>query len=176
MTASIFLTVLLVSVAPVPAPKPANERYGDAVVAILKGATRVEIVRLEPVVVELIDPLQPNFGGYAVRAVGKEQGEIAAVALGKVLLEEARLPLAKPVNFFTPWIGFRLWKGNEIVEVLVDPQTHNLQVIGYDVNGKILEQTLNVAHPATINALVKHAQKAFPDDRVLRQIKEIPEK
>ncbi len=159
-----------------PEPKPANERYGDAVVAILKGATRVEIVRIEREVPGVVFPVQPTFGGYPVSAVGKEQGEVYAVALGKVLLEDARQPMTKPANFFEPWIGFRLWKDKEKVEVLFDPVSHNVQVIGYDADGKILKQTLNVAQPTTYNALLKRAQEAFPADRALRRVKEIAEK
>ncbi len=173
MSMSVLLTTLLVA-APVPEPKPANERYGDAVVAILKGATRVEIVRTAPIV--RTKPVEPSFGGYAVSAVGKEQGEAFAVALGKVLLEDAQPPLTESVNIFEPWVGFRLWKDKEKVEVLFDPQSRNVQVIGYDADGKMLKQTLNVARPTTFNALVKRAQEAFPDDAVLRQFKEMPEK
>ncbi len=173
MTTSVFLTVLLIAAAPVPEPKPANARYGDAVVAILKGAKRVEIACLDPVLM-IRTPVAPAFQHYPVRAFGKEQGEAYAVALGKVVLEEANLPQFQPVvNFFEPGIGFRLWKDKEKVEVLLDLRSRNLQVIGYDADGKIIKQIFSSAHAATYNALLKRAQEAFPDDGALRQIKEI---
>jgi hypothetical protein len=177
MTASVFLTALLVAAAPVPAPKPEKERYGDAIVDILKGATRVEIFRLIPDEPTVRFPVQPSLGDYAVSVVGKEQGEPYAVALGKVLLDDARLSVAKPrINSFEPWIGFRLWKGKENVEVLFDPRSRNLQVTGHDANGTILKQTLNVAHATTCNALLKRAQEAFPEDVPLRRLGDVPER
>ena len=175
MSASVLLTVLFAVAAPLPEPKPANERYGDAVVAILKAPTRVEVFRLRPSV-PLRRPVQQAFGGYAIIAVGAEQGEAAAVALGKTILEDARVMTPPAVNFFLPWIGFRVWKDKENVEVLLDPQNHNLQVIGHDAEGKVLKQVLNVAQPATFNALVKRAQEAFPDDVALKQIQAVAEK
>ena len=148
-----------------PEPKLANERYGDAVVAILKGATRVEIVRIQPQV-ELRKPVQRSFGSFVVSAT-IEKGETEALAVGKAILEDAQKPPPEAANLFRPAIGFRLWKDKEYVNILLDVASHNLQVIGYDADGKVLKQTLNVARPATFNALLKLGQTAFPDDAAL---------
>ena len=49
-------------------------------------------------------------------------------------------------------------------------------MIGHDAEGKVLKQVLNVAEPATFNALVKRAQEAFPDDVALKQMQAVAEK
>jgi hypothetical protein len=174
MLSSLFLTTLLVAGPPDQAG-PAKNRFGDAVVTILKGATRVESARIQLKIVT-ITPVAPHFGGYPVLKMGKEEGQASAEALACVLLAEGRLPVTqRRVNFFDPRVGFCLWKEKERVEVLFDPFSGNVQVTGYDANDKVLEQTTEVAHPATFNALLQRAQVAFPDDVDLRQIKKVTE-
>lgn len=169
----ILLTALLVAAAPLPEPKPANELYGDTVVAILNGATRVEIARYQPfpptpVEVKTFEDGRRDGGPI-------EGGKNQAEAVAKLIVADARKPFTEGDNR-DDVIGFRLWMEKENVVALLDLANRTLLVIGHDADGKVIKRTYTVAQPVTYNKLLKRAQDALPDDATLRRFQPIPEK
>src|ERR1700722_1843956 len=88
-------------------PAKLRERYGDKTIAILKGAKRVEVFRidsrgrLEPGTSEKDEKPGDRFGGYKVTAKGADQGEAFAKKAAAVLLDgkNFELDMAKGCKF-----------------------------------------------------------------------------
>jgi hypothetical protein len=129
-------------------------------VAILKGATRVEVFRVSPN--ESKPRGIPLIGGFPITAVGKERGQEFASRLSSILLGRGVTQNEKKCGL-EPGVAFRLWKGDEALEVLVCFKCNVLwpHVVAEPTDKPWFEwQDFDPVRPA----LVGLAKEAFPED------------
>jgi hypothetical protein len=142
-----------------------NEIPGEA---ILRNARRVEVFRVgsEPA----SDATAKTIGGFPILAVGKEQGVDYAARLSKVLRSDGVTQNQKKCGL-EPGVAFRLWSGDQAVEVLVCFKCDVLwpHVMGSRVENPHFEwQDFDPIRPELL-ALTK---EAFPDDAEIRNLPE----
>ena len=146
--------------------KESNVRalLGDRGMAIVRGATRVEVFRIvgnahrKPTG----DPKQ-EIDGFPIKAVGKERGEAFARSIATVLLDEKSYPDFAKGCIIEPGVVFRLWKGEESVDLILCFECTILKVITRDAQGHPVQQASRDFDPAR-PALIKLARAAFPND------------
>jgi hypothetical protein len=156
-------------------PAEVRERFGEQTIAIVQGATRVEVFRIDGR--DYLDPKKEvgkqdkRFGGYAVTATGKEQGEKFAAAAAKVLLDGKNYDFvgAKGCKF-DPGVGLRFWKGKESADVVVCYRCNELKVTAPDPEKQGVKSPYADFDPGRA-AFVKLAQEAFPDDKDIQGLK-----
>jgi hypothetical protein len=144
---------------------------GKETLEVLLGATRVEGFRVNP---EQVKPPtdQKTIGGYPITATGQEQGKEFAKAIRHILFNEKTYLFDTTKRCaFAPGVAFRLWKGDEAVEVLLCFSCDELEVIVKDPTGKELRRVREDSDPMR-PALVGLAKKAFPKDPELQKLKE----
>jgi hypothetical protein len=167
-----FLTLMLV----LPGSRAADEgpsekvkkHLGDQLVKLLQAPTKVETYRIEPA-----GPVKANeaqIGGYRIKSTGKEQKEEFAKKLAVVLLDEKTL-FGESKRCFLPGVAFRMWKGEESVDVIICFNCSNLRMIARDAKGKVIKEAIGAFGPQSA-ALVKLAREAFPDDKDLEKLEE----
>jgi hypothetical protein len=143
----------------------------DRTRAILAGATRVEVFRLDPSGLargrEARSEGERRFAGYLVTAQGEDQGRGFARRLWGVL-SDGRTYTDGFVHCFEPGVGFRVWKGEEAVDVLLcfvcknfycgPPKDHPRENGSFNGSPRRAD-------------LVRLAQEAFPDDKEIQGLK-----
>jgi RNA polymerase sigma factor (sigma-70 family) len=167
-------------------PRKLRERLGRDTVAILRGATRVEVFR-----VDAKDYLPPGkgdpgkaepgkaepgkakrFGGYAVTGVGPAQGRPFAAKAARVLLDGGNFELERAKGcLFQPGVGLRFWKGEQAAELLLCFGCSELLVVAPDPKAqgvKIPYADFGPGRPA----VVRLVQEALPGDKVIGALKE----
>ena len=144
-----------------------KKHLGEATIAVLQGATKVEAFRIEPEPEKLDGSL---IGGYPIKATGKQQNKEFAARLTTVLLDEKTL-FGRQAKCFEPGIAFRLWKDKESVEVMICFDCKNLRLDTRNADGKQVKSTTGAFGP-DIQPLLKLAKEAFPDDKEIQAIKE----
>jgi hypothetical protein len=127
--------------------------------SILRNGDRVEVFRVSP---KYADKSGPEFiGGYPIVAVGKEQGPDFAARLGKVLRSWGVAPSSKKCAF-EPGVAFRMWRGDQALEVLVCFKCDDLWPHVVGESGTLHDEVL--AFDPVRAELVALAKEAFPDD------------
>jgi hypothetical protein len=137
--------------------------------SILRDATRVEVFR--------IDGDKPDtttgetFAGYPVLGVGKEQEAVFARRLAEVMLGPGFSPLDKKCGI-QPGVGFRVWRGEQSVEILVCFRCD--VVSAYRTQVPKNERELQAFSPIRPKLLAL-CKEALPDDAVIQGLPERPE-
>jgi hypothetical protein len=156
---------------------PQGDRLSRTVSAsgadILKGATRVEVFRVDPNRDRTKDA-KANIGGYGVISTGKEQGETFARRLADILLGNSVTTNVKKCGL-QPVVAYRLWKDKQSLEVLVCFRCDVLwpHVVGeMGTPGPYEYQDFDPVR-AKLLALTK---EAFPDDKKIQALPEVRKK
>jgi hypothetical protein len=192
--AALPVLAALVLVAPTrSAPKPAKvpekvpekvkKDLGERTIAILSGATRVEVLRLAKWPAQ--KPKPPSVGAdklqWSITATGKEKGKPFATKVRALLLDEATRTLSGASGFRGD-VAFRLWKEKESVTVVVDFEGSQFLVVARDVKGKqintafggFLFNAKGAFDTGDLFARVKAlAVEAFPEDAKIRALKKV---
>jgi hypothetical protein len=141
----------------------------EKTVAILSGATKVEVFRLEGA-----GPVNPqasakrHISGFAVAAQGKDQGRAFARKLADVLLDEKTYSTTFALCF-TPGVAFRVWKKDESVDVLICFKCLNFYC-GPSV--AMARENASFADTPASPALARLAKAAFPEDKEIQGLEE----
>ena len=147
-----------------------KKRLGEKAIEVMSRADRVEAFRIGP------EPTakkgKKNVAGYPILSRGKDQGQKFAARLASVLLEDGTL-FGKGVRGFEPGVAFRMWHGEELVEVLICFKCDSLRVISHSGKGKVVKRASG-AFGGHAGPLVKLAKEAFPDDKEIQALKEKP--
>src|SRR6516165_585542 len=138
---------------------------GSDTKAILKGATKVEVFRIDA-----DDGRAPQttrkasgkgrVGRYSIVAQGEDQGPEFASKLARVLLDESAYSNAW-AGCFWPGVAFRFWKGKQSIDMIICFTCDNLYC------GPASEhagENISFAGSTMRRQLVELAKEAFPDD------------
>jgi hypothetical protein len=137
--------------------------------AVLAGATKVEVFRTDGMN-GLYDskPGETRIGGFLVTARGKNQGKEFAAKLADILFARETYSMTYN-NCFWPGVVFRVWKGEESVDVLICFKCWNFYC-GPPTNDA-MESASFYRTPARTR-LIRLAQEAFPDDKEIQKLKD----
>ena len=151
-----------------PAPHSAQSFLGAEAVAILKGATRVEVFRIEPM-------MPPKYAGrtiegFPVISQGKDQGAAFAARLRAILLDDGTYSFDSAKGcIFSPGVVFRFGDGSGSVDIITCYQCSEFKIVAKDARGAVVRKVgedFDNARPA----LVKLARDAFPDDKAIQAL------
>jgi hypothetical protein len=154
--------------------KEVKERLGDKTVAILQGATRVEVFRIDP---DESAKGAKRIGGYAITAAGKGQDKAFTRKLADVLLEDGTY-FGDQAKCFEPGVAFRLWKDTESIEVVVCFHCANLRLTAKGAKGEPLDDGGSAkiggfaGDKGSYGHLAKLAKEAFPEDKDIQALKD----
>ncbi len=147
---------------------------GTSAKGILAGATKVEVYRIdggssdrEP---PRVGPGETAVDGFAVTARGKDQGPEFAARLDRVLSDEQSHSNAF-AKCFWPGVVFRVYKGEERVDVVICYTCQNFYLGPPKTDGQVQENTSFRDTPA-VPKLVRLAKEALPDDPDIQALKE----
>jgi hypothetical protein len=184
------VTVLLSLSAAVPADEPktkvpeaVKKDLGERTVAILSGATRVEVFRLEKWPAQ--KPKAPSIGAdklqFSITATGKEKDKEFAAKVRAFVFDEATRTLSGASGIRGD-VALRLWKEKESVTVAVDFEGSQFLIVARDAEGKELHiafggflfDAKGEFDKGDLFARVKAlAVEAFPDDAKLKGLKKV---
>ncbi len=144
------------------------DKLSGSGVAILRGATRVEVFRVGPDKVQ--EPADRTLGGYPILSAGSEQNQAFGQRLAKILLSGNVTQNAKKCGF-APGVGFRLWDRDRSVVVLICFKCNVLWAFVPGEPTRIIER--GTAHEewewqdfdSVRGPLLKLAKEAFPEDK-----------
>src|SRR5947208_3064678 len=109
-----------------------RSKLGDDTIAILDGATSVETFRIDHRSFQGAEAKAregPRIGGYLITSTGPAGDQALASELGFELLKDRTYFAKKHVACFNPGVAFRLWMGDEHVDILICFGCDNLRVI-----------------------------------------------
>jgi hypothetical protein len=169
----VLLALLLAGFTPPSArgEEKAPPGLGKKALAILKGATRVEVFRIKP----RQDPAaKKQIGGYPVTATGKELGKEFAADLTRALLDEKTWN-GSAARCFNPGVAFRVHSSDKetggSVDVIICFACTNFRLQVNDAGGKA-EFKSGGAFGPKLSPLLALAKKAFPDDKEIQGLSE----
>ncbi|HTU88524.1 MAG TPA: hypothetical protein VMF69_00365 [Gemmataceae bacterium] len=140
---------------------------------ILAGATKVEVFRIDgrndPPDPTPIKPGDPTVGGYAILARGHDQRQEFAAKLRDILTDN-KTYTNNFVNCFWPGVAFRVWKGEDSVDVIICFKCGNFY-LGPPTDKRVMETASFNGSPNT-SRLVQLAKEAFPDDKEVQALEE----
>lgn len=174
---SLWLMLLCVFCGPSVAAPPvgllARLELRQPAVDILAGARRVQTFRLntnyDPLKTTPNSPQGQAFDGFEVTATGQEQGASFAHRLASALFNDRTYEGLEMKCILVPGVGFRVWRGQTSVDVLVCFHCADLEMRTKDAAGKEVSQTR--AHFGLVQpALLALAREAFPADPALRAL------
>jgi hypothetical protein len=149
-------------------------------VAVLQGATKVEVFRVDPGFPPKDRPDDPKadapagekVGDYAVTAKGKDQGPEFAARLRAILFNDRTylFDMAKGC-IFQPGVAFRVWNGKESMDVFLCFSCDELLILVKDESGAVVHLAQEDFDPMRAE-LVKLAREAFPDDPEIQGLQE----
>jgi hypothetical protein len=154
--------------------KEVKERLGDKTVAILRGATRVEVFRIDP---DDSAKGAKRIGGYAITTTGKEQDKEFTGKLADVLLDDGTY-FGVQAKCFEPGVAFRLWKDKESIEVVVCFHCANLRLTAKGAKGESVDDGGSprlgafAGDKGSYGRLAQLAKEAFPDDKDIQALKD----
>jgi hypothetical protein len=168
---------------PIKVPEKVKKDLGERTIAILSGATRVEVFRLAKWSAK--KPKPPSIGAdkiqFPITATGKEKGKEFAAKVRALLFDEVtRTPSG--ASGLRGDVGFRLWKGKESVTVVVDFEGSQFLIVTRDAAntqdhvafGGFLFNAKGEFDNGGLFARVKAlAVEAFPDDKALKALKKV---
>jgi hypothetical protein len=146
-------------------------RLGRRSVDILSAATKVEVFRLDgrrqpgdwqP------KPGETSLCGFPITARGPDQGEAFARKLADLLLDE-RTHTRETAACFLPGIGFRVWRGEDSVDVLICFLCDNFYC---GPTRPAARETASFLGSPQRPLLVRLAKEAFPDDKDIQGLAE----
>lgn len=148
-------------------------RVGAEAADVLAAATRVETFRLKP---ERAQEGDRGLGGYVITKDGPAEGKERAAEVAGLLLDP------RTCNFdrlkrceFVPGVGYRLWKGERSVEVVLCFACEQVVIFAPPAaNGSVRSAMADFA-PARAQFL-RLAREAFPDDEALKKLPDEPAK
>ena len=146
-----------------------RDNLSDSGISILKGETRVEVFRVASE--EVQKPTNNAIEGYPILATGKEQGEEFAARLTSILLGKGVTQNEKKCGL-EPGVAYRLWKGNQSVEVLV---CFKCNVLWPHIVGEQWKEHLwwEWQDFDTVRAdLLAVTKEAFPDDQEIQSLQD----
>jgi hypothetical protein len=156
-TLLMLLGVLVVVVSGCAAPRQeelvAEEFLGPGPVNILSDPSRVEGWNFQRADGSIMADAPPRPLDVSV---GKE--------LGKILLNDATYQKPARDGAFEHTVGFRIWRGNESIDVMLSLGNDQVQVKTMGGSGQPISQLAGVT--AAHDALVGVAKKAFPELKV----------
>jgi hypothetical protein len=147
-----------------------KEKLGERTVAILAGATKVEVFRIDPE--QQKKDGDKDIGGFIITATGKEQGKEFMAHLTPLLFDEKTYFSNRAYKCHDPGVAYRLWKDKESVEVLVCFRCRNLSVTAKDADGKVIHKAFGNFEDALFGPLAKVAKEALPDDKDIKALHE----
>ena len=103
---------------------------------------------------------------HIVTAQQKDQGEQFAKELADILLDDTDYP---GIKCFDPGVGFRVWSGQESVEILICFSCDNYYC-GFPDDPSMLTSSFH-GSPLRPN-LVRLVKRAYPDDKEIQGLKE----
>lgn len=153
----------------------ARKLLGDRAVAILQGATRVDVFRIDPT---LLPPKsgvreRKTIGNYEVLSEGRPNGKAFAARLASVLFSQPINNMA--ASCFGPNLALQSWKGRESVIVLVCFHCNNVAIYTTHPTGKLAPTTGSGGiHSFWFSRpeMVELAKEAFPDDLEIQQLQD----
>jgi hypothetical protein len=164
-------------------PAKVVQDLGKEAVAVLSGATRVEVFRLEKRPVAPGQKAKNTIGldglQFPIAATGKEQDAKFAAKVRGVLFDKATRR-SSGAGGVSGWVAFRLWKEKESVTVVVDFEGSSLYIASRDAEGKqvkaaggsFLFNAKGGFDDGKLFARVKAlAVEAFPDDAEIKALK-----
>jgi hypothetical protein len=171
-TLTVLALFALVGVTPAPAAdRPTNpkELLGEKVVALLKGATKVEVFRVDS---DKPGATDKAVAGYRITAVGKDRDATFAKAVWEVATSKDTYEFnAAKGCIFRPGVAFRVWKGEESVAFVICFACDQMAIVTLDKDGKAVATAHAETDPGRA-ALLKLAKTAFPDDKEIQKLKE----
>jgi hypothetical protein len=148
-------------------------RLDGRTAAVFAGATKVEVFRIDgrndPPGPTPIRPGDPTVGGYAILARGYDQGQEFAAKLADILADD-KTYTDKYAKCFWPGVAFRVWKGEDRMDVIICFKCGNFYV-GPPTDQRVMENASFSESPNT-GRLVRLAKEAFPDDEEVQALKE----
>ena len=162
-------------------PAKVEEDLGKEAIAILSGATKVEVFRLEKKI--LAKPGKNTIGAdtlqFAITATGKEKDDKFAAKVRAFLFDEAtRTPSG--AGGFRGDVAFRLTKEKESVTVIVDFEGSQFMVVPRDGEGMqtsiiyggfLFDKKGNFDKGGLFARVKALAVEAFPDDAAIKALK-----
>jgi hypothetical protein len=144
-----------------PSPK-IKDFFKPKMIEILTGVERVETFRIK-------GKLGGGFDELAKGPVWKDEKAkaVAAIFLDEKSYEWEQKKLCDP----QPGVMFKLFKGDERIEVLLCFECDIVQFIALDAKGQKIASAINDFDPARPK-LVKLTKEALPDDKVIQGLKE----
>ena len=140
--------------------------------AVLAGATKVEVFRIDsdmrPEAWKHYPEDAKRIGGYPVTAQEADQGKRFADKLAGVL-SDGRTYSTMYAGCFNPGVAFRVWKGDESVDVVICFQCENFYC--GPPQAEEMENASFHGTPARAR-LVRLAKEAFPDDQDIQALGE----
>ena len=141
--------------------------------AILKGATKVEVFRIdgeyESSDRKTTARSDVAVDGFPVLARGKDQDQRFAAKLADILSDE-KTYTDKFAKCFMPGVAFRVWKGEDSVDVVICFTCHNFY-LGPSSDKQVME-TASFQGSPNLSRLVRLAKEALPDDKDIQALKD----
>lgn len=150
-----------------PTPAAVKKTLGEPTVAVLEGATKVEVFRIKSNRTDAeSQSAAKTIGGYPVTAQGKDQGQAFARKLADVLLDEKTYSKSF-AKCYEPGVAFRVWKGEEHVDVVICFMCSNFYC-GPPVN----QASENASFSGSVNRprLVQLAKEGLPGDKTIQEL------
>jgi hypothetical protein len=163
LLALVFLVLLIGSIAFLWSP------LDRRTTTILSGATKVEVFRVagkEPPTEASSGELR--IGGFRVLSQGKDQGRVFADRLAAVLSQWKTYSFTY-AKCYWPGVAFRVWKGEEIVDILICFKCDNLYCGPPTMSARV---TASFSESPNRARLVALAKEAFPDDQEIQGLTE----
>jgi hypothetical protein len=152
---------------------PGKSRLDDRSAHIFAEATKVEAFRIDgggparkP---KVTAPGDPVLDGYAILDRGKDQGPEFARKLAAILSDPSLDSTAR-AKCFWPGVAFRVWKGEECVDVLICFYCHNFY-LGPPSDKQVINTGHFTGSPAAPR-LVRLVKEALPDDKDIQVLEE----
>jgi hypothetical protein len=152
-----------------------QKELDDRTAPILSGATKVEVFRIDggneqggPKTV--IKPGDPTIGGYAILSKGKDQTPEFAARLND-LLTDSRTYTDQYAACFVPGVAFRIWKGEECVDLVICFKCHNFY-LGPPSDGRVVGENATFSGSPNARHMIRLAKDAFPEDQEIQELKD----
>jgi len=144
-------------------------RFGQRSLAVLAGATKVEVFRIDPREEAFEHKAgERRIGGYLITAQGYDQGQDFADRLAEILQDDKTFT-NDYAKCFNPGVAYRVWKDAQAVEVLLCFMCDNLYCGPPTDRANETASFLGSPRRADLLRLTK---EAFPDDKDIQALKD----